>query len=299
MLLSNKTRQSLVTRLDRVKANLSGPISSFSESYRMLTSEARVLPDYLIIGVQKGGTTSLYKYLRMHPKVKSCAVKEVHFFNRHYERGLSWYQSHFPYKNGDFIVGEATPDYIYHPYAAMRVSETLPSAKFIVLLRNPIDRAFSHYQHNSRFPTYRKKVDSFEKAIALEKKLSFCINFASLKDYRELFSDDCVMRLYTRYSYLRRGIYIDQIKPWFDLFEKEQILVLKAEDLYLEPKKTYQKCLEFLNLESWEIDNFLRFNANYEYSDMHPVMRYELQEFFRPYNKQLSEFLGIDFGWDN
>ena len=129
----------------------------------------RKLPDFLIVGVMKGGTTSLFRYLVRHPQVLPPFRKEIKYFDCNYINGQNWYQAHFPLKKkfvgGSKLTGEATPYYIFHPQAPMRIAEALPEAKIIILLRNPIDRAYSHYQHMVRVG---REPLSFEEAIAAE-----------------------------------------------------------------------------------------------------------------------------------
>ena len=126
---------------------------------KRLTSRFRHRPAFLIIGAQKGGTTSLYNYLLQHPQVKPAWVKEIHYFDIHHQKPLSWYRAHFPLSlpdrfgsrnTGPRYTGEATPYYLFHPLAPRRAAVAVPEARLICLLRNPIDRAFSHYNHNRR-----------------------------------------------------------------------------------------------------------------------------------------------------
>ena len=120
------------------------------------TGFLHVKPDFYIIGFAKCGTTSLFEYLISHPNIHPPKGKEIDFFDRLYSRGINWYKVGFPFTiqkfiekvffRKKFLTGEATPRYIEHPHAINRIKQTTPNAKFIILLRNPIDRAFS--QHN-------------------------------------------------------------------------------------------------------------------------------------------------------
>src|SRR5690348_6863383 len=125
--------------------------------YRGVTSPIRLLPDFLVIGTQRGGTTSLYHYLQAHESIAPSSIKEIHFFDRKYARGLAWYRGHFPtgaekwyaqrLRRQAFVTGEASPVYLFHPHVPARVKQALPAVKLIVLLRNPVDRAYSQYYH--------------------------------------------------------------------------------------------------------------------------------------------------------
>ena len=124
------------------------------------------LPDYLVIGAQKAGTTSLYRYMISHPMIRPASDKQVHYFDFNYDKPFDWYRSQFPAGSGNGLVtGEATPYYIFHPDAARRVRLVLPDVKIVALLRNPIDRACSHYMHEIKNGTESL---SFEDAVEAE-----------------------------------------------------------------------------------------------------------------------------------
>ena len=150
----------------------------FQKAFRVSTNPLRMMPDFIIIGTQKGGTTSLYRYLIEHPCVAPIYIKEPHFFDIYFYKGLQWYRAHFPtavekyyarhIQKHDLITGEASPYYLFHPQAARRVAKTLPKARLIVLLRNPIDRAYSQYQHQTRQDGVEPL--TFEEALECEEK---------------------------------------------------------------------------------------------------------------------------------
>jgi|SRR5690242_3518862 len=112
-----------------------------------------ILPHFLIIGAQRCGTTSLFEYLARHPDVAPPSAKELHFFDSEYHKGDAWYRERFPSLRNGFITGEATPYYIFHPHTPTRVRDWNSKVKLIVLLRNPVDRAYSHYHHEVRLGT--------------------------------------------------------------------------------------------------------------------------------------------------
>ena len=129
------------------------------------TARWRPLPDFLVIGAQKAGTTALYAYLRWHPGITGPSWKEVSFFDRHWWRGEFWYRGQFPLRSGQRLVGEASPSYLFHPLAPERVRSLVPEAKLIALVRDPVDRAYSHYQHEVALG---REPLSFEDALAAE-----------------------------------------------------------------------------------------------------------------------------------
>src|SRR5215216_7751234 len=141
-------------------------------TYGRATAKLRPLPDFLVLGAQKAGTTALYAYLRRHPQIAGPSWKEVSFFDRHYARGESWYRGNFPSRPATWlarrragaepIVGEASPGYLFHPHAPQRVATLLPNVRLIALLRDPVDRALSHYHHELALG---RESLSFEEAI--------------------------------------------------------------------------------------------------------------------------------------
>src|SRR6187200_1451927 len=134
-------------------------------AYGTATARGRPLPDFLVIGAQKAGTTALYAYLRWHPGITGPSWKEVSFFDRHWWRGEAWYRGQFPLRAGGRLVGEASPSYLFHPLAPERARSLVPDAKLIALVRNPVDRAYSQYQHAVALG---REPLSFEDALAAE-----------------------------------------------------------------------------------------------------------------------------------
>ncbi|MDQ6660636.1 MAG: sulfotransferase domain-containing protein [Chloroflexota bacterium] len=269
--------------------------------YRGVTSPLRLLPDFLIIGTQRGGTTSLYNYLQDHPCIAPATTKEIHFFDRKYKKGLRWYRGHFPTtfekysaqrRGRTFLTGEATPSYLFHPHVSERVAKVLPHAKLIVLLRNPVDRAYSQYFHVVKhgFVTalFEEIIRDETERVAQERE-----NMLQDEHYQSY--------AYRHLSYLSRGEYVDQLQAWMKLFPREQFLILKSEDFYTDPADVFKQVLTFLNVPETELHmskkGFKQYNNN-EYAKMDPALRKRLIEYFEPYNARLYEFLGVDFGWD-
>ncbi len=262
-----------------------------------VTGPLRVLPDFVIIGCQKCATTSLYDYMIQHPNISSATYKEIHFFDSNYNIGLNWYRSFFPtffhkiflkLQKKKFVTGEASPMYIFNPIVPSRMSKILPKVKLIAILRNPIDRAYSHY--NMQLKNGYENL-SFEEAIANEEK--------RIRGEREKeANDENYVGINLRdFSYLSRGKYVEQLQTWLQYFPKEQFLVLKTEDLEEDPTRIMSKIFEFLDLPSCEIRNPPKMNVG-EYKSMAPSTRKTLIEYFKPYNEQLSKLLNVNFDWD-
>ncbi len=263
----------------------------------MITSPLRVLPDFLIIGAMRGGTSSLYHYLVQHPCIAHAQTKEVHYFDSHYQKGPLWYRAHFDTvgskwllraRGRSFVTGEATAYYLFHPQVPTRVFRLMPRVKLIALLRNPVDRAYSHYQRAVR--RGREKL-SFDEAIRIEAE--------RLKDETQrLMSDESYQSLVHRQlSYLARGIYVDQLKRWLDLFPRERLLIIKSEDFFADVGRTLDEAQRFIGVPSWNIEDRQVYKQA-SYSKLEPATRQRLVEYFAPHNRRLKEFLGQDFGWD-
>ncbi len=285
-------------------------------SYRLMTNRIRLLPDFIIIGTQRGGTTSLYYYLTEHPGIIPALDKEIHFFDVHYRQGLRWYRSQFPtslhkyyaehIQKHHFITGESSPYYMFHPLLPKRLAAVMPQVKLIVLLRNPVDRAYSHYwlvtQEGKEPLPFTEAIQREEERLAGEQE-----KLLTIENYQGL--------NHRRYSYLARGIYVDQLKMWMERFPQEQFLILKSEDLYERPAEIVKQTLAFLDVPGSEIHTgnkefkrkvYLQYREpgpkgyknNQKPPKLDPGMRKYLVEYFKPHNARLYEFLGRDFGWD-
>jgi Sulfotransferase domain len=265
---------------------------------RVLTARIRLLPDFLIIGAQRCGTTSLQRYLIQHPCIAPAFRKEVHFFDKNLSKGTTWYREHFPsllYKyyvttilRRRFMTGEASAAYIFYPHAPKRVLATVPRAKLIILLRNPVDRAYSHYQHEV---SLKYETLPFDEAIARESE--------RLHGEREKMLADQSYDSYSyrHHSYLSRGVYAEQLAIWMSLFSREQMLILQSEDFFARPASVFQKVLRFLDLPPWELSEYKPYNAR-EYSTMNAATRRRLIDYFEPHNRRLRELVGQKFAWN-
>jgi hypothetical protein len=262
-----------------------------SKHYRELTAHDRVLPNFIIIGVQKGGTSSLFNYLLQHPNIIRGYKKEVKFFDGNYHKGIDWYRYNYPLMTqmSDPIVqtGEASPSYVFHPLVPKRVKEALPNIKLVLLLRDPVARAYSHYQGNLR--KGHEKL-TFEEAIEQEQSRLDGEQEAIVADQHY------PMYNYLVYSYLARGIYIEQIRNWLKSFTREQILIQRSEDLFSNPQDVYTRVLTFFGLPEWKPDNFEIINFG-RYEMMEPQTKNKLREYFNPFNQELYDYLGTNFDW--
>lgn len=239
--------------------------------------------DFLIIGAAKCGTTSLYNYLIQHPDILPAIKKEIHFFDFYYDYGLEWYKTKFKKKYANKIIGEASPFYLYHPQVAERVFKTLPKTKLIILLRNPVERAISHY-------FFCKPNLDFETALKQEYIVYDELN--KMKNNQEYNIHDI-----RYYSYLSRGIYIDQIKRWRQFFPKNQMLIIFSEELFNDPQKTVDKVFKFLNVSKFILNSFEIHNKNFNKQEIKIKTKEKLKQYFSVYNKQLEEYLKVKLPW--
>jgi hypothetical protein len=258
------------------------------------TSPLRTLPDFMVLGAQKGGTTFFYRLLAQHPNVKPAFLKEVHYFDLNYRKGEHWYRSNFPLQvsdERDFVTGESSPYYLFHPHAPRRAAHIVPEAKLIVLLRNPVHRAYSHYQHQvKRVKGEARETLTFEEAIDAEE-----VRLHGEVD--KMIRDEAYVSLNHRsYSYLARGVYVDQLVAWSKYYDRTQMQILKSEDLFHDTPTILRATSGFLEIPYWAPKAYSIPNKR-EYTDLSIAVRQRLEDFFRPHNLRLYEYLGVDLGW--
>jgi hypothetical protein len=263
------------------------------ESYLALTSPLRMRPDFLIIGAQRCGTTSLYRYLAEHPAVVPTLVsKGVHYFSTSYERGPAWYRGHFPleaYRRARalsgterVLTGEASPYYVFHPLAPARVAADLPQTRLIVMLRDPVGRAYSHYQHEREGGF--EDLSTFEEAVAAEP------DRLAGEEERIVADPGYQSFHHQHHSYLARGRYAEQLARWLDVVPRERLLVVRSEDLFRDLDGTYARVLGFLGLPPWTVERQTAYNAH-TYEAMRPETKKRLRAAFEPHEQALARLL--------
>lgn len=261
----------------------------------MASARWRVPPDFLIIGGKRCGTTSAYNYLLRHPLVRplvprAAKIKGTYFFDVHYGRGLRWYRSHFPTRwvtGPGAVTGEASPYYLGHPLAAERAARAVPGARIVVLLRDPVDRAYSHWREQVR---RGREVLDFPAALAAEDRR------LAGEEERLRTEPGYYSRAHEHFAYLSRGRYAEQLPAWTDRFPAERRLVLRSEDLYADPAGTYAELCRFLRLPPHELGSWRRHNFHAG-EGMDAGLRAELSARFAEPNRALEAMLGRRMGW--
>jgi hypothetical protein len=231
----------------------------------------------------------LHSYINQHPQVAPALRKEIHFFDRNFHKGPGWYRAHFPCcRASNIFAGEATPYYLFHPAAPRRIMETLPTVKLIAILRNPVDRAYSHYWQKIR---RGRETLSFVDALASEDD--------RLQGEAERLRDDPGHYSFNHnhFAYRARGRYAEQLVRWFDLVPRDRLLVVSGEELYRESQRVMNDVFAFLGLPSVTLSAFPASNKA-DYPKMDDDVRRQLATEFRPHNQRLYQLLGRDFGWD-
>lgn len=270
------------------------------ESLRTPTAALRVLPDVLVIGAQRSGTSSLYRYLGAHPQLTPSLRKETQYFSARYQRGERWYRRNFPtswYRDAaravrrrPLLAFEATPDYLFHPLAAERARALVPDARIIVLLREPASRARSHFQHTRRHG--QEPLDSFAAALAAEPE--------RLAGWAAGGYDVPATRIpANRFSYATRGEYAVQLRRWFDHFPREQFLIIDSAHLFDDPAAVLATIERFLGVRPRERRAWPNYSSASTPSaaSTDDQAEADLRRAFGPSNRALVELLGHELSW--
>jgi sulfotransferase family protein len=270
-----------------------GQVSSISRAInkarfagRHATAPLRPLPDFVIIGAQRSGTTSLLRWLAAGPKVEPPLKKEVHYFDNHYDHGLWWYRAHFAIRGTGQLSGESTPYLLLHPLAPQRAAHDLPHTRFIALLRDPVERAISNYWHRRHFGVGTD--ESLEQALDRELERMPALSARVSRGETSL--------EHMAYAFVARGEYAPQLQRWFDAVGRDRVLVLETERLSRDPSEA-QKVLDWLGLPPWDVP-FPVINSAPRHEPASPEAVARLRAHFKPFNQQLFELLGYQLWTD-
>lgn len=269
--------------------------------YAVMTANFRAGPDFAIIGAKRGGTTSLYNYLLEHPDVLPMFpsrqhIKGTHYFDVEHERGSAWYRSHFPvnireravrHPFGRAVSGEGSPYYLFHPLAPQRMALEAPNTRLIVLLRDPVERAYSHYKERVRgggeLLTFEEALDAEDERLKGEAE-----RIVAEPGYRSVEHED--------HSYVAQGRYWEMLSVWFEHFPREQFLVVASEDFYRDPDRITNDVWAFLGIRSWTLRSRRRHNFH-QAPDLPTAVRRRLEKALAPHNLELERMLGRTLPW--
>jgi len=271
-------------------------------TYGELTTGLRRGPDFVIIGAKRGGSTSLYNYVLEHPGIAPLFpsrqhIKGAHYYDTRYARGLTWYRSHFPIEiAGRQVVrpfvrpssrGEASPYYLFHPLAAERLARDFPDVRIIVALRDPVERAYSHFKERTH---HGGETLSFEDALAAEED--------RLRGEAErIVAEPGYLSLeHENHSYLAQGRYLDMLPRWFSLFPREQFHIAVSEEFYADPDRHVNEVWKFLGLPPRRLQSRVRHNY-LPSGGMAPETRLHLQQSLIEHNRGLADLLGRPLPW--
>ena len=277
-------------------------IEQYKQKKRLQTASDRVLPNAVIIGAQKAGTTSLFSYIAQHPNVVEPFQKEIHYFDtaRYTKHSVDWYRSFFPTKNElqDNITLEATPCYMFYPDAIKRLKQMCSGAKLLMVLNDPSKRAISSYYHQVRRGREKRSIeDAFnneEQTVASElEKINTDSNYFS--------------ETYRHFSYLKRGVYIDQVKTCHKYFNKSDLKIINSVDLFARPLQVMSDVYAFLGIDSTfrptdlgrknQGERSLKNPFGYSKKNVPEHINRFLKDYYTEPNKQLFHYLNQDFGW--
>lgn len=253
------------------------------------TARWRPLPDYLIIGAQRAGTTTLQRLLARHPEISGPRFRKgLHYFDTGFDRDDEWYRSQFPIsRRGGPIVGEASPYYLFHPLVPQRIADLMPDVKLIALLRDPVERAISHHRHETR--------RGYEH-LPLEEALDREDERLAGEVDRMLEDPTYVGHEHQHHSYVARGRYAEQLERYRRLFPPERLLLVESETAWESPDTSLQRVLEFLDVSMWAPDEFLQRNATNPTS-VSPVVRDRLATIFTEPNARLKAMTSQPLRW--
>ncbi|MCL1044142.1 sulfotransferase domain-containing protein [Shewanella electrodiphila] len=246
-------------------------------------------PDFLILGAQKAGTTSLF-YTINSSSNNFCSPrnKELYFFSENYYRGIEYYTAQFPiFRKKKSISGEATPDYLFYHRAPERIKMFNPDMKFVIVLRDPIERAFSQYNHqNFTRKTIANDPMSFSNSIRKEESRY------DIQGKSEYFYE------YKYFSYKKRGLYEEQIERWFEYFPREQFFFIDISELNNNGVMT--NLFNFLGLDDSKLKRNISRVYNKNETDKFTIKNEDvnyLNDFYKGRFSNLEKLTGRTFSW--
>lgn len=257
---------------------------------RALDARGRMTPSYLVVGTKRGGSSALAEWITRHPQVApSRAGKGSHYFDVNHWRGEAWFRSRFEKPRPEWrITGEASPYYMFHPLAPARMRETLPEARLIVVLREPVARAWSHFRRetDTGFETL-----TFPEALAAED--------SRLEGELERLRTDPTHESYAHrhHTYRTRGHYAEQLRVLHEQFGPEQVLVVQSEAMFADPNRELERVWAFLGVDPVRLDDLRPVKPSAHEAEASPAVVEQLHRYYRPLNEELYRMPGVDFQW--
>lgn len=270
-------------------------------AYGRATGRLHELPNAYIVGFQRCGTTALYSYLAQHPDVMAGFAKEARYFEdaaRH-ARGINWYRANFPLSaqralrerrtGRRAVIIDASAKYAYHPHALRRIAAATPGARAVALVRDPIERAYSHYRMNVTARPDVAEDLTFDQAIGAEET-------RVAGEYERMERDESYYSVeYFGYAYARGGLYARFLAPWAKEFG-ERLLVVESESLRADAQGTVDRVTDFLGMERRDVPDTRERNVGGG-DGIDPATRRRLAEYYRGPNSDLEGLLGRRLAW--
>jgi hypothetical protein len=276
-------------------------LKSFYKLYCEIIGPFHILPDFLILGPGACGTTSMLElYLRSHKDILPSKINEITYFNNKHKNSVNWYRLFFPsiftkkfrkLLGKKTLTGEASGNYILNPNSPKRIRQLIPNVKFIVMLRNPVDRTLSHYKRRIR---NKKETRSLDEVIKFELN-----NFE--KEFNDYIKNENNVSLYPATSYLSRSKYSQQLENWFKYFPKNQFLFINSNDYFKNPLTEYNRILDFLDLPPHYPDikgkRGISPDGLYDKIIIEPKIVKFLNDYFLSWNEKLFNLLNVKYDW--
>lgn len=250
----------------------------------------RPYPDFLLIGSQKAATTTLHAYLAQNPHLQAANIKEAHFFNMHYDRGLNYYKSCFPIRKADTLAFETTPDYIDHPLAPQLCHQAIPEAKLILTMREPVERAFSHFNFVQGYHEAERSL-TFEAGLAQEKeRMQQAMDTLTTDRYN-------AARWLSNHGYVRKGEYASHLERWLQYYPKEQFLFIEFEDIKHRIHEVIERICAFLEVPVHRVEQKKTLNKTAYRAQIAAQTQAQLKAHFQPHNERLFPLIGTRYDW--
>jgi len=260
-------------------------------------------PDVLVVGAKRGGTTSIWHYLQEHPGVlplfpSAEHLKGLYYFDEQFGRGERWYRSHFPTEASRrrlehelghrSVTAEASPYYLFHPLAPERAHDTVPNALVVALLRDPVERAFSHWKERRR---HTERL-GFAEALAAEPSRT------AGEESRLIANPSAVSFAHRHQTYMAQSRYAPMLERWFAAYGRDQVMVVVAEEFYANPQNTLDAIADQLTLPRHTLASPEVHNAAPS-ADMDPMVRQELRRRFASDVARTEALIGRSLPWSD